>query len=123
MKNYKTENNEMFAFEDTVPQEFLNNKIKELGLIEITEIDRQDISNQKDYYNQYSEKEELATLQSYLNSSDYVSIHYGELLTQESKTIFLDNISTTFNMSNMNILIKREEARDRIDELRILIEE
>jgi len=66
-------------------------------------------------------KSELNGLQSYLNSSDYVSIHYGELLTQESKAIFLDKVSNTFNISNMNILIKREEARDRIDELRILI--
>ena len=68
-------------------------------------------------------KSELNGLQAYLNSSDYVSIHYGEILTQENKTIFLDKVSSTFNMSNMNILIKREEARDRIDELRILIEE
>ena len=66
-------------------------------------------------------KSERNGLQSYLNSSDYVGIHYGELRTQESKTIFLDKVSNTFNMSNMNILIKREEARDRIDELRILL--
>ena len=66
-------------------------------------------------------KSELNGLQAYLNASDYVSIHYGELLTQESKAIFLDKVSSTFNISNMNILIKREEARDRINELRILI--
>ena len=66
-------------------------------------------------------KSELNGLQAYLNSSDYVSIHYGEILTQENKTIFLDKVSSTFNMSNMNILIKREEARDRIDELRTLL--
>ena len=66
-------------------------------------------------------KSELNGLQAYLNSSDYIGTHYGEILTQESKATFLDNISTTFNMSNMNILIKREEARDRIDELRTLL--
>ena len=66
-------------------------------------------------------RNEQETLQAYLNSSDYIGTHYGEILTQENKTIFLDKVSSTFNMSNMNIFINREEARDRIDELRILL--
>ena len=37
MKRYKNKNNEIFAYEDDVSEELLNQRIKELGLIPISD--------------------------------------------------------------------------------------
>ena len=37
MKKYKNQNNEIFAYEDAVSKELLNQRIKELGLIPISD--------------------------------------------------------------------------------------
>lgn len=37
MKRYKNKNNELFAYEDDVSEELLNQRIKELGLIPISD--------------------------------------------------------------------------------------
>nr|DAY00981.1 MAG TPA: hypothetical protein [Caudoviricetes sp.] len=37
MKRYKNKNNEIFAYEDNVSEELLNQRIKELGLIPISD--------------------------------------------------------------------------------------
>ena len=37
MKNYKTKNNEIYSYEDDVPKDFLDAKIKELGLTLISD--------------------------------------------------------------------------------------
>ena len=66
-------------------------------------------------------KSELRSLISYLNLSDYVGIHYGELRTQESKVVFLSRMSTKFSMSNLDILTKREDTRNRVEEIKVLL--
>ena len=61
---------------------------------------------------------ELTNLKSFLNKSNYIAINYGALRNEDKKTLFLAETSDTFGMTNEEIFDKRDEAIDRINELR-----
>lgn len=121
MLNYKDKNNEIYAFDENGNEEFRNKKIAELGLISVTDEEITAIREQKDIDNQVAEKKELASLESFLNQSNYIAINYGALRSEDKKTLFLAESSDTFRITNEEIFDKREEAIARINELKEII--
>jgi len=121
MLNYKDTENNIHAFDENGNEEFRNKKIAELGLIAITDEEETAIREQKDIDNQVVEKRELAKLETFLNQSNYIAINYGALRSEEKKLLFLADVSDTFEMTNEEIFDKRDEAIDRINELKEII--
>lgn len=121
MLKYKTKNNEIYAFEDDVNEEFLNKKIEELGLIAITDEEETAIREQKDIDNQVAEKKELAKLETFLNQSNYIVINLGKKFTMEARNLYFKEVSSRFNITNLEVMEKQEEAIARINELKEII--
>ncbi|MBE2985488.1 hypothetical protein CCAL6883_09115 [Campylobacter sp. RM6883] len=48
MKHYKNKNNEIYAYDDDVSSEFLNSKIKELGLKKLTQKELEELNKPKE---------------------------------------------------------------------------
>jgi len=109
MLKYKDTNNEFYAFEDDVKEDFLNKKIEELGLIAITDEEENAIREQKDIDNQVAEKKELNTLLSYLSQTDWVVVKCYEL-------------GLTVSEEYPDIYDLRVAARTQINELQAQLE-
>ena len=121
MRKYKDKNNEFHAFEEDAPEEFVDKKIKELGLIPVTEDEFAEIRKQQDLDNQVAEKKELATLESFLDQSNYIVINLGKKFTVEARNLYFKEVSSRFNMTNLEVMEKQEEAIARINELKEII--
>ena len=109
MKYYKTTENGFHAFSESTPQEFIDNKISELGLIETTKDYIDEYNAQQAILNKESEKAELAELKQYLLDTDYMvikSIEKGSSMLTEYPDDY----------------IKRQEARNRINEINSILE-
>ena len=64
---------------------------------------------------------ELTKLEAFLNKSNYIAINYGALRNEDKKTLFLADVSDTFEMTNEEIFDKRDESIARINELKEII--
>jgi ADP-heptose:LPS heptosyltransferase len=121
MKYYKTLNNEIYAYEDNVNQEIINERSERLELIQITEEEVESIQKQKDLDNKVAEKQEKFKLKLFLNESNYIVINLGKKFTIEERTKYFNKISKKFNMTNLEVMNKQEEAIKRINELELII--
>jgi len=118
---YKSSDNEIYSFIGNNESETMDNKIKELGLVSITEEEFNEIQNKKDIDNQVAEKKELSTLEAFLDQSNYIVINLGKKFTEEARNLYFKEVSSRFNMTNLEVMEKQEEAIARINELKEII--
>lgn len=104
MKYYKTIESEFHAFSDSTPQEFIDSKINELGLVQTTKDYIDEYNTQQAILNKEPEKAELAELKQYLLDTDYMVIK-----SMEKGSSMLIEYPDEF--------VKRQKARDRINEI------
>lgn len=122
-KYYKNIDNDFFIFDiNDSNQKTIENKIIELELEETTKDYIDEYSTQKTILNKEPEKLEIARLEAYLSSTDRIGRQISEkLLMGESRDVILDIFSDTFKKTYREVLIDSQEARDRINELRNII--
>lgn len=108
MKYYKTDKNEIYAYEDDTNKYFLASMIDKLGLTPITKDQILEVKTQYDIDNNISEKEEYRTLNDYLAYTDWIVIKCYELGLSVSDT-YPDEYE------------KRQAARARINEIELLL--
>ena len=71
MKNYKNNNNEIYSYEDEVSKDFLDAKIKELGLTPISDDEIESISKAKEDAYKATNVYKISEAKQYLNDTDY----------------------------------------------------
>jgi len=92
MKYYKDDSNEIYAFEDDVKQDFLDEKIENLSLIPITEEEEEDIKTQKEVA--YKQTDE------YINTlSDIVRTKRDTLMSETQNRVDRYNREVAMNIS------------------------
>ena len=64
-------------------------------------------------------KNQISSLKQFLSNSNYIAINFGALRTDEKKELFLATTSDTYGKTNEEILDEREDAVERINELKV----
>ncbi|MDD5359995.1 MAG: hypothetical protein PHI02_06980 [Sulfurovaceae bacterium] len=103
MNYYKTNTNDIYAYNEDTNKDFLASKIKELGLVKITEDEAKVILNPPLTAEQLRERE-IETAQQYLRDTDFY--------------MTVDKYATLDEDRKQELTRLRQEARDTINQLK-----